>query len=125
MLVGLLEVSGRDSRAEDEAPFVGDLLAGEQAQEVALAGAVVAEHGDPFAERHLEVERPHQTGNCQPVAGQHTYSRATTAQTDAHVLAARSLGGRAGLLEFAEPRDRRLKTAGHRVTDRRLDPHPA
>src|SRR6202035_4762096 len=125
MLVGLLEVSGRHPGAEDEPSLVRDLLAGEEPEEMALASAVVAEHRDPFAERHLEIERPDQTGDRELIARHHANAGATPTQADADVLPAWSLSWWAGLLEFAESRDRRLKTARHGVAHRRLDAHPA
>ena len=58
VLVGLVEQPGDDAGTEAEAAVVLDRrVAGEKAQEVALAGAVGAEDGDPLAEVDLEVER--------------------------------------------------------------------
>ena len=58
VLVGLVEQAGHDAGAEPPRARVLDrLVAGEQPQEVALADAVAAEHGDPLAEPQLEVER--------------------------------------------------------------------
>ena len=49
---------GDDAGAEAPRAVVGDgLVAAEQAQEVALADAVRAEHGDALAEPQLDVER--------------------------------------------------------------------
>src|SRR5580658_212643 len=104
MLVGLLEVPRNDTRTKREPPFVRDVLAREQAQEVALARAVVAEQCDALAEGHLEVKGQHQPRDGELGAREHTHAGATAAQADAHVLAARPLGGWAGLLELPQSR---------------------
>ena len=58
VLVGLVEEPGHDAGAEPPRALVSDRrVAGEEAEEVALADAVAAEHGDPLAEPQLEVER--------------------------------------------------------------------
>ena len=61
-----LEVAGHDAGAEAHLAVVVDaVVAGQQAQEVALAGAVGAEHGDALAEPDLGVERVGQPGQLQ------------------------------------------------------------
>src|ERR1700728_3916628 len=106
MLVGLLEVPRDHTRTKREPPIVRDVLAREQAQEVALTGAVVAEQRDAFAERHLEVKGQHQPRDGELGAREDAHARATATQADAHILPARPLGGWSGLLEFPQSRDR-------------------
>jgi hypothetical protein len=82
---------------------VGDVLAGEQAQEVRLPGAVGAEHGDPLAVEDLQVERAHEAGQLQLPAGDGAGAGAASPQSHPDVLLAGRLWRRAGLLELPQP----------------------
>src|SRR5689334_14635721 len=68
VLVRLREQSGYHARAELPRAVGADGVAAQQPQEVALAGAVRAEHGDPVAEEDLLRERLHQPGQLQLLA---------------------------------------------------------
>ena len=67
VVVGLVEVAGHDPGAEAHVAGVLDaVVAGQQPQEVALAGAVGPEHGDALAVPDLGVER---VGQARPARG--------------------------------------------------------
>jgi hypothetical protein len=61
-----VEEARLDPRAEAEVALVVDLLPGDQAQQVGLAGAVRTEHRDAVAEVHVEVERVGEPRQRQP-----------------------------------------------------------
>ena len=83
---------------------VGVAAAGrEQPQEVRLAGAVGPEHGHPLAVPDLEVEGLHQPGQLEVLADDRALAGAAACEAHRHLLLARLLGRRAGLLELAEP----------------------
>ena len=115
-------VDGLDRHLPDRAVLdVGVAAAGrEQPQEVRLAGAVRAEHGDPLAVPDLEVERPHQAGQLEVLADHRPLAGAAALEPHLHLLLARLLGRRTGLLELPEPGLRRLVAAGEAVVVRRL-----
>ena len=97
---------------------------GQQPQEVRLAGAVGAEHGDPLAVPDLEVERLHQPGELEVLADHRALAGAAALEPHLHRLLARLLGRRAGLLELAEPGLGGLVLARHAVVVLRLDLEP-
>ena len=68
-----------------------------------LARAVGAEHGDPLAEVDLQVERPHQSGQLEPLADDRPHAGAAAAQAHRRSFCSRALLGRPGLLELAQP----------------------
>lgn len=103
MGVGLREVAGHHARPELPVPGVRHVVAGQQPQEVRLAGAVGAEDGDPFAVEDLQVEGFHQAGEFQLPAGDGADAGAAALQAHPDVLLARRLGRRPGLLELAQP----------------------
>src|SRR5580692_5315085 len=107
----LLEVPRVDTRTKHEPSLVRDVLAGEQAEEMALAGAVVAEQRNAFTKRHLEVERKHQSRDLELVTREHAHAGTSTAQPDPDVLAARSLRRRSRFLELPKSRHGRLQAA--------------
>ncbi len=102
-----------------------DVVAGQQAQEVRLAGAVGAEHRDALAEEDLGAERPHQPAELQLLAHHRADAGAPAAQAHRQALVARRLRRRPDLLELAQPGLHRLVAARHRRRDRRLHPQRA
>ena len=78
-----------------------------------LAGPVGAEHRHPFAVPDLEVERLHQVGQLEVGAHDRALARAPTLEPHLHLLLARLLGGRPGVLELLQPGLGRLVAAGH------------
>ncbi len=103
MRVRLREVARDDPRAELPLPRVRHLVAGQQAQEVRLPGAVGAEDGDAFAVEDLQREGLHQAGELQSFAGDGPHAGAAALEPHPDVLLARRLRGRSGLLELAQP----------------------
>jgi hypothetical protein len=85
-VVRLREPAGDDAAPEPGDAGVRDLLPGEQAQEVRLAAAVAAEHPDALAVEHLEVERLHQPGELELLAGDGAHAGAAAAQAHRHLL---------------------------------------
>ena len=73
--VRLREVARHDPGAELPLPRVRHVVAGEQPQEVGLAGAVGAEDGDPLAVEDLQVEGFHQPGELESLAGDGPHAR--------------------------------------------------
>ena len=94
--------------------------AGEQPQEVRLARAVRAEHRDPVAEPHLEVERLHEAGELELLGDDRPLARCARRAGASKVLLRRALLGRPGLLEPAQPRLRGAVSRGEAVVGRRL-----
>jgi hypothetical protein len=84
--VRLREVARLDPRAERHRAGVVDVLAREQVQEPGLARPVPAEHRDPLAEPHLQVERPGEPGQRDGLAGQRSLA-GPTARLGPSVLA--------------------------------------
>ena len=107
VVVGLGEVAGHDARAEPPGAVVVDRLAGEQAQEVALAGAVRAEHRDAARRSDLDVERVGEAVELELLADDHARAGAVAAEPHRHLLVADPLGRRRRL----EPLDLRLRGA--------------
>ena len=99
------------------------LVAGEQAEEVALAHAVGAEHGHPLAEPHLEVERVGEAVELElldddgPLAG----ARPAEAHVDALLADGDRLLG--ALDELAQPALGGLELGGEGVRDLGAPPH--
>jgi hypothetical protein len=93
------------------------VAAGEQAQEVGLAGAVGAEDGDAFAVEDLQVEGLHQTGELESFAGDGPDAGAAALEPHPDVLLAGRLGRRAGLLELAQPGLGGGISGGHLMAD--------
>jgi len=124
VLVGLVEQAGHDAGAEPPRAVVVDgLLAGQQPQEVALADAVGAEHGDPLAEPQLDVERVGEPGELEALDDDGPLAGAGAAETDVDLLFAdlgRPLGAR---LELAQPALRRLQLGREAVGHLRPSPH--
>ena len=104
------------------APRRGRCRPGQQPQEVRLAGAVGAEDRDPLAVPDLEVERLHQSGELELLADHRPLAGAAALEAHLDLLLTGLLGRRAGLLELAQSRLRRLVAAGHAVVVRRLLP---
>ncbi len=122
LLVRLGEPARFDPRAEPGAAGVGDRLTGEQTQEVRLAAAVGAEHGQPLAVEDLEVERLHQPGQLEPLAGQRAHAGAAALQAHDDLLVDDLLRRRTGLDELGQPGLHGGELGRHRVTDLRLHP---
>ena len=78
-------------------------LAGQQPQEVGLPRPVGAEHRHPLAEEDLQVERAHQAGQLEALAGDRARPGSAAAQPHLDVLLAGRLGRRARLLEHPQP----------------------
>ena len=93
---------------------------GEQPQEVRLARAVGAEDRDPLAVPDLEVERLHQPGELEVLADDRALAGAAALEAHLHLLLARLLDRRTGLLELPQPRLRGLVARGHAVVVRSL-----
>ena len=141
VLVGLHEPARAHARAELGLAGVPDRLdrgvvdravldvgvgaaGGQQPQEVRLARAVAAQHRDPLAVPDLEVERLHQPGQLEALADHGALAGAAALEPHRHLLLARLLGRRPGLLELAEPGLRGLVLRGHAVVVLRLDLQP-
>ena len=141
VLVGLHEPAGPHPGAElglalVQTGLIGDLAdravldvrvaaaGGEQAQEVRLAGAVGAEHGDPLAVPDLEVEGLHQPGQLEALADHRALAGAPALEAHRHLLLAGLLGRRPGLLELAQPGLGGAVLRGHPVVVLRLDLEP-
>ena len=113
-LAGVADRGDRAGRPDRPVLDVGVAAAGgEQPQEVGLARAVAAQDGDPLAVPDLEVEGPHQPAQLEVLADHGPLAGATTLEPHLHLLLARLLGRRAGLLELAQPGLRGLVAAGH------------
>ncbi len=93
----------------------------QESQEVRLAGAVRAQHGDPLAVPDLEVERLHQPGQLEVLADDGALAGAAALEPHLHLLLARLRGRWAGLLELPEPGLRRPVLRGEPVVVLRLD----
>ena len=89
-----------------------------------LAGPVGAEHRHPFAVPDLEVERLHQVGQLEGGAHDRALARAPALEPHLHLLLARLLGGRPGVLELLQPGLGRAVLRGHAVVVLRLDLEP-
>ena len=89
----LREQAGHDARAEPPIPRVRNGFAAEQPQEVRLARAVRAEHADPLAVEDLGVERTHQPGQLEALAGDRAHAGPPAAKPHRDVLL---LGGLSG-----------------------------
>ena len=113
--VGLGEMTGDDPGPGLPRAVVGDVLAGEQAQEVRLAGAVGAEHRDPLTEVDLQGERFHQPDELEPLGGERPNPGPPALEPHPDVLLARRFGRRADLFELPQPGLRRFVPRRHFV----------
>ena len=121
VLVGLVEQPGHDAGAEPPRPVVADgLVAGEQAQEVALADAVAAEHGDALAEPQLEVERIGEPVELELLDDHGPLAGAGAAEAHVDALLAHLRRPLVALVELAQPALGRLQLAAR--TCRRSSP---
>jgi hypothetical protein len=95
--------------------------AGDESQEVRLAGPVGAQHRDPFAVPDLQVERLHQSAQLQVLAHHRSFAGPAALEPHRDLLLARLLGGRALLLEHPESSLGGAVLAGHAVVVFGLD----
>lgn len=89
-----------------------------------LAGPVGAEDGHPLAVPDLEVERPHQPGELEVGAHDGALAGAAALEAYRHLLLARLLDRRTGVLELLQPRLGGAVLAGHAIVVLRLDLQP-
>ena len=99
------------------------LVAGEQPQEVALAGAVAAEHGDALAEPQLEVERVGEPVELELLDDHGPLAGAGAAEAHVDALLADLRRALVALLELAQPALGRLQLGRERVGDLRPPAH--
>ena len=103
VLVGLMEEPRDDAGAEPPHPRVADgVVAGEKAEEVALADTVATEHGDAFAEPQLEVERIGEPVELEPLDDHGPFSGAGAAEAYVEALWADCRRARVAFLELAK-----------------------
>ena len=118
LIVRLREVAGDDARTEPPGTAVIDRLTREQPEEVALAGAVRAEHRDALAEPDLGVERIGEPVQLELLAHDHPLAGAIATQPHRHRLLADAIRRRGRLepfdLRLRRPHTRRELVAAHR-----------
>ena len=93
------------------------VVAAEQAQEVALAGAVAAEHGDPLAVPELEVERVGQAVELELLDDHGPLAGAGPAEAHVDALLAHLARPLVLLEELAQPALGRLQPGRERLGD--------
>ena len=125
MLVGLVEVAGTPAPvSEAHLAVVGHgRVAGDQAEEVALAGPVRPEHGHPLAVPDLGVEGIGQAVQRQPLDHERLATGASAAEADVDPLFLHELRGSGPLLEVPEAGLGRLQLGREAVGDLGPLPH--
>ena len=135
--VGLREEAGPDPGTEFYGTFVRDFgdvdvghrqvlpfrvgaAGGEQSQEVALAGAVGAQHADAVAEPNLGGERLHQSGQFQFLCHYGALGGAAALEPHLHILFDRKRFRRSDLKELRQPRLCGVVPVGHVGAERGL-----
>ena len=107
-----------------EPVVVDGLVAGEQPQEVALADAVRAEHGDPLAEPQLDVERVGQPVELELLDDDGALAGAGAAEADVDLLLADLGRPLVALVELAQPAlgglQLRRRTSSAKLARRRI-----
>jgi hypothetical protein len=92
LIVRLVEVPGDDRRAEANRPDVHHgLIAGHEAEEVALAGSVGTQYRNTIAEPELGRERVGQTGQLEAFDHDSLLTGASAAQLHLHLMLANLL----------------------------------
>jgi len=100
--MGLVEVTGDDASSEPHLAVVRDrAVAGDQAQEVALTGAVRAEYGHPLTVPDLGVEDVGQAVQRHGLEHERLATGATALDADVDLLLPHRLGRLAALVELA------------------------
>ena len=109
---------GRDAVAEPQLALVRDLLAGQQADQVRLAGAVRADQADPLAEVDLLLERAHQAVDRDVAQANHDPRRVAAGDPDLDLLVGDGRRRRAGVDEAPPARLGGVGALGVDVADR-------